>query len=161
MPFRLTLPDLLTLGVVVGAPISALSDQPTWHALNGDLAGTKVADVDSFNPDSAANLERAWEVLTGDVSDGSGDLPETVWSATPIHANSTLYLGTPFYRILALDAATGAELWSDLVDATSVANPAVYSHEGIDYAVFTVGGNSILKPQVSDQLVAYRLGASE
>lgn len=58
------------------------------------------------------DLERAWEVRTGDVSDGSGDLPETVWSATPIYANGTLYLGTPFYRILALDLATGAERWS-------------------------------------------------
>ena len=48
----------------------------------------------------------------GDMSDGSGELPATVWSATPIFANDTLYIGTPFYRILALDPATGAERWS-------------------------------------------------
>lgn len=49
---------------------------------------------------------------TGDDSDGSGELPQTVWSATPIYANETLYLGTPFYLILALDPAMGEELWS-------------------------------------------------
>lgn len=48
---------------------------------------------------------------TGDESDGSGDVPQTVWSAMPIYANETLYLGTPFYRILALDSAPGEELW--------------------------------------------------
>lgn len=61
-------------------------------------------------------------------------------------------------RVRALDAATGEELWSDLVAAPAVAIPAVFTHEGTDYVVFAVGGNSILKPQVADQVVAYRLG---
>ncbi|OYW58439.1 MAG: hypothetical protein B7Z31_07690, partial [Rhodobacterales bacterium 12-65-15] len=78
----------------------ALSDQPVWDTFNGTLAATKFADAESLTPESISRLERAWEVRTGDVSDGSGDLPETVWSATPIYANETLYLGTPFYRIL-------------------------------------------------------------
>ena len=90
----------------------AAAEQLRWDTFNGDLAATKFADVDSFTPENVSELERAWEVHTGDVSDGSGDLPETVWSATPIYANQTLYLGTPFYRILALDPATGAERWS-------------------------------------------------
>ncbi len=38
--------------------------------------------------------------------------PPTVWSATPIYANDMLYIGTPFYRVLALDPATGEEIWS-------------------------------------------------
>ena len=61
-------------------------------------------------------------------------------------------------RVRASNAATGEELWSDLVEAPAVANPAVFTHEGVDYVVFAVGGNSILKPEVSDQVVAYRLG---
>lgn len=60
-------------------------------------------------------------------------------------------------RVRALDATTGEELWSDLVEAPAVSIPAVFTHEGEDYAVFAVGGNSILKPEVSDQAVAYRL----
>jgi len=39
-----------------------------------------------------------------------------------------------------------------------VAIPAVYTHQGVGYIVFVAGGNSILKPQVSDQVVADRLG---
>ncbi len=102
----------LMLLIALSVPAGAMADQPAWPTFNGDLAATKFADVESFNPGNVADLERAWEVHTGDVSDGSGDLPETVWSATPIYANGTLYLGTPFYRILALDPATGTQRWA-------------------------------------------------
>ncbi|GGW34598.1 glucose dehydrogenase [Gemmobacter lanyuensis] len=100
------------LGAVVGLAGPVQAEQPRWDTFNGTLAATKFADVTTFTPETVGRLQRAWEVRTGDVSDGSGDLPETVWSATPIYANGTLYLGTPFYRILALDPATGQERWS-------------------------------------------------
>jgi quinoprotein glucose dehydrogenase len=35
--------------------------------------------------------------------------------------------------------------------------PAVYTYKGKEYVVFAVGGNSILEPKVSDQLIAYAL----
>ncbi len=111
-----------------------LAEQPTWSTYNGDLAATKFADVESFTPESVSDLVRAWEVRTGDVSDGSGDLPETVWSATPIYANETLYLGTPFYRILALDPATGQERWSYDTQSTleALTQPAL-KNRGVAY----------------------------
>ncbi|MFZ3584953.1 PQQ-binding-like beta-propeller repeat protein [Loktanella sp. DJP18] len=83
-----------------------------WTTFNGNLMAQKYSPVTSFTPETIGDLEQAWEIHTGDVSDGSGELPQTVWSATPIYANETLYLGTPFYRILALDPATGDQLWS-------------------------------------------------
>ncbi|EPX87657.1 quinoprotein glucose dehydrogenase [Rubellimicrobium thermophilum DSM 16684] len=107
----LTLPlRSAALAALLAAP--ALAEQTTWTGFHGDLASTKFADVARFTPATVGNLVRAWEVRTGDVSDGSGDRPATVWSATPVYANGMLYLGTPFYRILALDPATGAEIWS-------------------------------------------------
>lgn len=102
-------PALLT-ALACAAPAQA--DQLRWDTFNGTLAATKFADVASFTPETVGGLQRAWEFRTGDVSDGSGDLPETVWSATPIYANGMLYLGTPFYRIIALDPATGEQRWS-------------------------------------------------
>ena len=38
---------------------------------------------------------------------GEKRLPPTVWSATPLFVNDTLYVGTPFYRIFALEPDTG------------------------------------------------------
>ena len=83
-----------------------------WHTFNGDLAATKFSRAASIRPDNVARLERAWEFHSGDVSDGGGSTPKTVWSATPLYANDTLYLGTPFYRILALEPDTGALRWA-------------------------------------------------
>jgi len=60
-------------------------------------------------------------------------------------------------RERALDVTTGEELWSNIVAAPAVSTPAVFTHEGADHVVFAIGGNSILKPQVANQIVAYRL----
>ena len=38
--------------------------------------------------------------------------PPTVWSATPLFVNDTVYLGTPFYRIFALEPDTGEVKWT-------------------------------------------------
>lgn len=90
----------------------AAGQQAEWTTFNGNLMAQKYSPTTSFTPESIDELEQAWSIQTGDVSDGSGELPQTVWSATPIYANEMLYLGTPFYRILALDPGTGQQLWS-------------------------------------------------
>jgi quinoprotein glucose dehydrogenase len=103
------IPPLL---IAAAAALPATAEQASWTGFHGDLGSRKFSAVESFTPANVDGLERAWEYRSGDVSDGSGDIPETVWSATPVYANGTLYLGTPFYRIVALDPATGAERWT-------------------------------------------------
>lgn len=124
----------LALFAALLLPATAQADQPVWDTFNGTLSATKFADVTSFTPENVGGLERAWEVRTGDVADGSGELPETVWSATPIYANETLYLGTPFYRIFALDPATGEERWSYDSNSTleALTQPAL-KNRGVAY----------------------------
>lgn len=82
-----------------------------WATFHGQNSAQKYSPLDQINASNVGNLEKVWEYHTGDMADGSGKLPETVWSATPIFANNTLYIGTPFYRIIALDPATGKEKW--------------------------------------------------
>ena len=60
-------------------------------------------------------------------------------------------------RVRALDAKTGAVLWQHVVQAPTVSMPAVYTYKGRQYVVFASGGNSILKKQVGDQIVAFAL----
>lgn len=113
--------SLLLLPTILFGAGAALAQQPSWTAFHGDLFSTKFSRAETFTPENVGGLERVWEYRTGDVSDGSGELPATVWSATPVYANGTLYLGTPFYRVLALDPATGEELWS--YDSESALEP--------------------------------------
>ncbi len=79
-------------------------------------------------------MEKVWGYHTGDVSDGKGDLPATVLSATPIIANDTMYIGTPFYRILALDPATGAEKWAfDTQSELAALTQLALKNRGVSY----------------------------
>jgi quinoprotein glucose dehydrogenase len=93
-------------------PDTWMSSPESWATFNGDLMAQKYSVATQITPDNVANLAKAWEYHTGDVSDGSGDKPMTVWSATPLFVNDTVYLGTPFYRIVALEPDTGKPKWT-------------------------------------------------
>lgn len=105
-----------------------------WTTYNGDLAAQKYSPADQITRENVTDLELAWQYQTGDVSDGSGDLPATVWSATPLYVNETVYLGTPFYRIIALDPATGEERWTYDSESTleALTQPAL-KNRGVTY----------------------------
>jgi quinoprotein glucose dehydrogenase len=49
---------------------------------------------------------------TGDISDGLDERKRSAFETTPILVDGKLYLTTPFNRVIALDPATGKQLWS-------------------------------------------------
>ena len=83
-----------------------------WDSFHGQLSSQKYSPLNQINKDNVGKLTKVWQYFTGDMSDGTGKTPATVWSATPIFANDTLYVGTPFYRIIALDPESGKEKWT-------------------------------------------------
>jgi len=82
-----------------------------WYTFNGDLMDQKYAALDQITPANVGRLVKAWEVHTGDVSDGKGKIPPSDWSATPLFVNDTVYVSTPFYRVFALAPDTGKVRW--------------------------------------------------
>jgi quinoprotein glucose dehydrogenase len=83
-----------------------------WYTFNGDLMDQKFSEAGQITPQNVGQLQKAWEVHTGDVSTGSGDVPASDWSATPLFVNDTVYVSTPFYRIFALAPDTGKVKWT-------------------------------------------------
>lgn len=97
-----------------------------WSTFNGDLKAQKFSPLDQITPENVRDLTEAWSLHTGDVSDGvhrvhgrmhgpageEGVPPPSVWSATPLFVNDTLYVGTPFYRIFAVEPDTGKVRWT-------------------------------------------------
>lgn len=119
---------------VSSAPIPLVPGEPTWDSFHGQLNAQKYSPLDQINADNVGELEKVWELHTGDVADGSGDLPATVWSATPVFANDTLYIGTPFYRIIALDPASGEEKWSfDTQSSLEALTQPALKNRGVAY----------------------------
>ena len=108
--------------------------QDVWDTFNGDLAAQKYSSAAQITPQNVASLQKVWEVHTGDVSDGSGNKPESVWSATPLFVNDTVYLGTPFYRIFALEPDTGKVKWTYDTKSTlkALTQPAL-KNRGVAY----------------------------
>ncbi len=115
----------LTVTLALGFGGIAAAQDGTWQTFNGDLEAQKYSPLTEITPENVATLQRAWTVRTGDVwprpPDYAGphggpepaeDTPPTVWSATPLFVNDTLYVGTPFYRIFALEPDTGKVKWT-------------------------------------------------
>ena len=103
-----------------------------------------------------------WRKPFGEVQKWGFYMPESWGSVTiggPLITKSGLIFvgGSMDARVRAIDLKSGDVLWKAQVDAPAVANPATYVYKGRQYVVFVAGGNAILKPQVSDQVVAYAL----
>lgn len=96
-------------------------DESSWPHYGGDAGGIRYSPLDEINRENVANLEVAWTYRTGDfdASPVGGDTPcsechgsDSKFEATPILNANRLYLSTPLNRVIALDPASGQELWT-------------------------------------------------
>jgi quinoprotein glucose dehydrogenase len=131
-PAPSTAPTQTTAPAQAAAPAQATA--PVWDTFNGNLAAQKYSPADQITPQNVGRLAMAWQTHTGDLSDGSGKTPESVWSATPLFVNDTVYLGTPFYRIFALEPDTGKVKWTYDTKSTleALTQPAL-KNRGVAY----------------------------
>lgn len=77
-----------------------------WPVYRGDPKGNQFAAFAQINAINVHMLRPAWEFHTRDASQRS-----TMY-ANPIVINGVMYLSTPSLKTVALDAATGRELWA-------------------------------------------------
>ena len=103
-----------------------------------------------------------WQEPFGQVQKWGFYMPESWGSVTigspVITKTGVIFIGASMdSRVRAIDLKTGKVLWSSLVDAPAVAEPAIYTYKGKEYVVIAAGGNSILEPKVGDQLIAFAL----
>jgi len=84
-----------------------------WPHYGGDAGGLRYTPLQEITPRNVRDLEIAWVHRSGDLSDGRGEVASTTaYEATPILVDGTLYICTPFNRVLALDPQTGEERWA-------------------------------------------------
>ncbi len=83
-----------------------------WPVYGGAPGGGRFSALTQITPANVAALEPAWTYHTGDVFQPGEALAPTSFQATPILAFGSLYLCTPFNRVIALDPDTGAERWA-------------------------------------------------
>ncbi len=107
------LPILLLVACGSALEIDYSGPTATWTQFGSDAGGARHSPLTQVNRDNVEALEIAWEYHTGDVSDGEGDIPSTsAFEATPVVVDDTMYLCSPFNRVIALNPETGAEKWT-------------------------------------------------
>lgn len=101
---------LALASMAVLATLGAAADSGDWPAFGRDAGGSQHSPLKTINTANVSKLRLAWVHRSGDFIDAA--LPKgTVFQATPLHVNGTLYFCTPLHRVFALDPATGRERW--------------------------------------------------
>jgi len=101
---------LLAAGTMAVAPDSRQAGE--WPFYGGDQGGTKFSPLNDINKSTVSRLAAAWEWKTGEKAlETYGTRPGS-FQTTPIMIENVLYFSTPYNRVVALNAETGAQLWA-------------------------------------------------
>src|SRR2546423_1406358 len=103
-----------------------------WRTYGGDLGSTRYSPLDQINAQNFNKLEVAWRFKT----DSLGPRPEYQFESTPLVVHGVLYSTAGSRRaVVALDAATGEELWvhAEREGARGAAAPRQLSGRGLAY----------------------------
>lgn len=82
-----------------------------WSAYGGDKKGTRFSTAIQINPENVHNLEVAWVHKTGAFDGRENAAGRAAFQATPILVEDKLVFCTQFQDVIALDPATGDEIW--------------------------------------------------
>ncbi|WP_435953895.1 membrane-bound PQQ-dependent dehydrogenase, glucose/quinate/shikimate family [Dryocola sp. BD626] len=90
-------------------PVTPAEAQKDWKHWGNTTHGDRFAALDQINKGNVSDLKVAWVAHTGDipVSNGSGAEDQN----TPLQVGDTLFVCTPYSKVLALDVDSGKEKW--------------------------------------------------
>jgi quinoprotein glucose dehydrogenase len=91
---------------------TAPSETSDWPNYGNDPGGMRYSPLAQINQENVANLQVAWTFHTGDISEGNREQRRSGFESTPIMVDGTLYVTTPFNRVIALDPVTGKQRWA-------------------------------------------------
>jgi quinoprotein glucose dehydrogenase len=104
---------LIICGCVAGPGFAADSapDQE-WPYYGADQAGTKYSPLRDISAGNVARLKLVWRWQTSERPMAEYRTNPGMFEATPVVTGGTMYLSTPYNRVVALDPITGRERWS-------------------------------------------------
>lgn len=151
---------ILSFGVFSGFLIASVCVQAQsgapdgqWPAYGGDTANTKYAPLDQITKDNVSQLEVAWrwDSIENAMIAEERKLTPFAHEATPLMVNNKLYTITSHSIALALDPATGEEIWRHDPDSYQKGRPTnlgylqrglAYWEDGDDKRVYIPTGDS-------------------
>src|SRR6185503_13425266 len=95
-----------------------------WPVYGGTTDNTRYSTLAQITPANVKQLQVAWRYETHD------EFPGSEMQSNPIVIDGLLYATTPKLRVIALDAATGREIWTfdpNVIDP----KPGRFRHRGV------------------------------
>jgi quinoprotein glucose dehydrogenase len=141
-----TAPTLFAIGLVaVLANGTAVAQQPytTWRSYGGGAHSSQYSALKQIDKSNVNQLEVAWTFPVG----------ERGYTFNPVVIDRTMYVAARDNEIVALDAATGKELWSHR-------NEGPVSARGMNYWQNAVGSDRRLLYLAAGYLTRPRARAS-
>ncbi|RPI49720.1 MAG: pyrroloquinoline quinone-dependent dehydrogenase, partial [Acidobacteria bacterium] len=80
-----------------------------WPAYGRDAGGTRFSPLARITRDNVSNLVVAWRYHTGEPVLDLARQPSL--QVTPIVVDNVMYISTPLGKVMALEPATGREIW--------------------------------------------------
>lgn len=107
--FRKALAGALVAALLAGlTPTAATGVRGDWDLSGGDAGDTRYADLDQITPANIDQLGLAWEfrdfIVRGRTHRGM--------ESNPVLVDGVLYLSAPWGNVHAIDARTGALIWT-------------------------------------------------
>jgi len=126
-------------GEAARPPLVDAAQRVEWPVYGGDPGAQRYSSLADISPANVSTLRPVWEWETGEVERPDTAAGGAAWpgrfQATPVMLGDTLYLSTPFNRVVALDANSGREFWSFDPGATRWGligdDRAGYVHRGV------------------------------
>ena len=113
---------LLAVCVWITSMMSAATRDAQWP-LNGGVDNIRYSSLAQINRTNVSNLQVAWTYDSRDAFKGSE------MQSNPVIVDGVLYATTPTLKVIALDAATGREIWK--FDPSNGAVGARFRHRGV------------------------------
>ena len=108
-----------------------------WPYVGSEQAHTKYSTADEITAANVAEMEIVWQWEPNEMPLQEYGTRPGAFQATPIMIDNILYVSTMYTRVAALDAETGAELWTFDPKAyeggSRGAGPGGFKHRGIAY----------------------------
>ncbi len=123
---------LLTTGLLLMiSSCQNRSGQQEWQVYGGSKANTHYSSLKEIDTANVGQLAVAWEYHTGDADTAK----HSQIQCNPIIVNGILYGTSPALKLIALDAATGAEKWVFNPDTslTKDRNFGLNNNRGVTY----------------------------
>jgi quinoprotein glucose dehydrogenase len=105
-----------------------------WRVYGADNSASHYSPVADIDRSDVGRLRLVWEWKTGEDALAAYGTRPGMFENTPLMIDNVLYLSTPYNRVVALDAESGAERWSydpKAYEAGQPPNGTGFVHRGV------------------------------